>query len=289
MAINIRDIDFFKRQAVAIINVTDDSFYADSRTPTVETIEQRTEQVVAEGASIIDIGGYSSRPDAADIPLDEEWRRVQRGISAIRNGSATVPISVDTFRSEIIRRTVEEFGDVIVNDISAGELDDKMVDVVSHYDLPYVMMHMRGTPQTMQNLTCYDDVSSEVCRYLRDRGEAMVERGVRRERIILDPGFGFAKSVEQNFRLLADLNYLVELEYPVLVGLSRKSMIYKTLNSTPEDVASAVQPLHWEALRQGATLLRTHDVLDTVRTIELFNKFNTISPFKYKYSQKYNY
>ncbi len=277
MATDIRNIDFFRRQAVAIINVTDDSFYADSRTTTTEAIERRTEQVVAEGASIIDIGGYSSRPNAADVALEEEWQRVQRGIAAIRNVSPTIPISVDTFRSEVVRRTIEEFGDVIVNDISAGELDDRMVDMVSHYDLPYIMMHMRGTPQTMQGLAFYDDVSSIVCRYLCDRAEAVVKRGICRERIILDPGFGFAKSTEQNFRLLADLNYLVELEYPVLVGLSRKSMIYKTLNSTPEDVATAVQPLHWEALRQGATLLRTHDVRDTVRTIELFNKFNTIA------------
>ncbi len=277
MATDIRNIDFFRRQAVAIINVTDDSFYADSRTTTTEAIEQRTEQVVAEGASIIDIGGYSSRPNAADVALEEEWQRVQRGVRAVRNVSPTIPISVDTFRSEVVRRTIEEFGDVIVNDISAGELEDAMVDVVSHYDLPYIMMHMRGTPQTMQGLALYDDVSSVVCRYLCDRAEAVVKRGIRRERIILDPGFGFAKSTEQNFRLLADLNYLVELEYPVLVGLSRKSMIYKTLNSTPEDVATAVQPLHWEALRQGVTLLRTHDVRDTVRTIELFNKFNTIA------------
>ena len=277
METDIRNIDFFERQAVAIINVTDDSFYAEGRTMTSAAIEQRAERVISEGASIIDVGGYSSRSGADDITLEEEWQRVRRGIAAVRNVSTTIPISIDTFRSEIVRYAVEEFGNVIVNDISAGQLDENMAAVVAHYDLPYIIMHMRGVPQTMQTLTDYDDVSSEVCSYLRDRSEFMVQRGVGRNRIILDPGFGFAKSVEQNFKLLADLNYLVELEYPVLVGLSRKSMIYKTLNSTPEEVVSAVQALHWEALRQGATLLRTHDVREAVQTIELFNKFNTIS------------
>ena len=218
--------DFHKVQVMAIVNVTDDSFYSESRAVDVASLERRIAEVVAQGATIIDIGGYSSRPGAVDVSLEQEWERVDLGVGVARGIAPHVAISVDTFRAEIVRRTVEKYGKIVVNDITAGEADDEMVDVVAQLDLPYVAMHMRGTPQTMQSQSEYNDVVAEVVEYLSQRAVELERRGVRRERIILDPGFGFAKSVEQNYALLASLSRVVAMGYPVLAGLSRKYMIY---------------------------------------------------------------
>ena len=255
---------------MAIVNVTPDSFYSGSRTQTNADIVRRVEAAVRDGATIIDIGGYSSRPNAEEVSLEQEWERVREGLSAVASLDCGAVVSIDSFRAEVIRRAVEEFGDVIVNDISAGEQDDNMLGVVAKYELPYVAMHMRGTPKTMQSLTDYKSgVVQGVVEYFIRRVEDIVSAGVEREKIVLDPGFGFAKSVEQNYELLRGLDALRELGYPVLVGVSRKSMIYKPLGITPEESLPGSLALAWEALRSGDAILRVHDVRESAQLINL--------------------
>lgn len=265
--------DFHTLQVMAIVNVTADSFYEGSRVTDAEAIERRISEAVAAGATIIDIGGYSSRPGADDIPMEQEWSRVDMGVGAARRVAPEVAVSVDTFRAEIVRRTVAKYGAVIVNDITAGEGDSRMFDTVAELGVPYVAMHMRGTPQTMQSKTEYKDVVTEVTEYLASRAAELEHRGVRRENIILDPGFGFAKSIEQNYQLLAGLSRLCALGYAVLVGLSRKSMIYKVLNTTPQDALAGTTALNWEAINLGATILRVHDVEPAVQIVKIFREY----------------
>ena len=275
MSRNDNPIDCFQPQVMAIVNVTDDSFYEGSRTQSDDAIVERVRQVVEQGATIVDVGGYSSRPGAKDISAEEEWQRVQRGLQAVKLVSKDVAVSVDTFRAEVAELAIKEFGDVIINDISAGELSPRMIDVVSEAGVPYVAMHMRGTPQTMQqNITYSEGVVAEVCRYFEQRVEYLLGRGVKD--IILDPGFGFAKSAEQNFELLAHLSQLCALGYPVLAGLSRKSMIYNTLGVTAAEALAGTVALNWEALRQGATILRVHDVKEAVEVVTLYKKIKQI-------------
>lgn len=271
MNLSGRELNFREPQVMAILNVTDDSFYAGSRNMEERAISERVVQAIEEGATIIDVGGYSTRPGAKDISLEEEWQRVERGLKCIRDISEDIAISVDTFRSGVVERAVALVGDIIVNDISAGEADTRMVDVVAHHKLPYIAMHMRGTPQTMQSMTQYEEgICESVCRYFTQRVEYLRQRGVND--IILDPGFGFAKSVEQNFELLGGLSSLSALGYPVLAGLSRKSMIYRALDITPEESLAGTVALNWEALRQGASILRVHDVREARQVIELYNR-----------------
>ena len=273
MSRNESRIDFFQPQVMAIVNVTDDSFYEGSRTQSDDAIVERVREVVEQGATIVDVGGYSSRPGAKDISVDEEWQRVQRGLQAVRSVSNDVAVSVDTFRAEVAERAIKEFGDVIINDISAGELSPRMIDVVADAGVPYVAMHMRGTPQTMQQNASYSEgVVVEVCRYFEHRMEYLLGRGVKD--IILDPGFGFAKSAEQNFELLAHLSQLCALGYPVLAGLSRKSMIYNTLGVTAAEALAGTVALNWEALRQGATILRVHDVREAADVVQLYERIS---------------
>lgn len=273
MSRNESRIDFFQPQVMAIVNVTDDSFYEGSRTQSDDAIVERVREVVEQGATIVDVGGYSSRPGAKDISVDEEWQRVERGLQAVRSVSKDVAVSVDTFRAEVAELAIKEFGNVIINDISAGELSPRMMDVVAEAGVPYVAMHMRGTPQTMQQNTSYSEgVVAEVCRYFEHRVEYLLGRGVKD--IILDPGFGFAKSAEQNFELLAHLSQLCALGYPVLVGLSRKSMIYNTLGVTAAEALAGTVALNWEALRQGATILRVHDVREAADVVQLYKRIS---------------
>jgi dihydropteroate synthase len=275
MSRNESRIDFFQPQVMAIVNVTDDSFYEGSRTHSDDAIVERVREVVEQGATIVDVGGYSSRPGAKDISVEEEWQRVERGLQAVRSVSKDVAVSVDTFRAEVAELAIKEFGDVIINDISAGELSPRMIDVVADAGVPYVAMHMRGTPQTMQQNTSYSEgVVAEVCRYFEHRVEYLLGRGVKD--IILDPGFGFAKSAEQNFELLAHLSQLCALGYPVLAGLSRKSMIYKTLGVTAAEALAGTVALNWEALRQGATILRVHDVREAADVVQLYKKISQL-------------
>lgn len=271
--------DFHTLQVMAIVNVTADSFYEGSRVTDVEAIERRISEAVAAGATIIDIGGYSSRPGAEDTPMEQEWSRVDMGVGAARRVAPGLAVSVDTFRAEIVRRTVEKYGAVIVNDITAGEGDSRMFDTVAELGVPYVAMHMRGTPQTMQSKTEYKDVVTEVVEYLSSRATELQHRGVKRENIILDPGFGFAKSIEQNYQLLAGLGRLCALGYAVLVGLSRKSMIYKVLNTTPQDALAGTIALNWEAINQGATILRVHDVEPAVQIVKIFREYTNDKGF----------
>lgn len=272
MRLGNRELDLSQPQVMAIINVTDDSFFEGSRTVDEQSIAARVKEAIASGATILDVGGYSSRPGAKELSVDEEWERVRKGLRGIKDVAADAFVSVDTFRSEVVRRAVEEFGDVIVNDISAGELDDEMIDVVAKYNLPYIAMHMRGTPQTMQSLTEYPNgVVEEVCRYFEKKVAELHSRGV--SKIILDPGFGFAKTLEQNYELLGGLNRLCAMGYPVLAGVSRKSMIYKLLGVTPAESLNGTTALNWEALRQGATILRVHDTREAVEVVRIFTEY----------------
>lgn len=258
---------------MAIVNVTDDSFYSASRTMERSGIASRVEKAIADGASVIDVGGYSSRPGASDIPVGEEWRRVDAGIAAVREVDPSVEISVDTFRSEIVRRACDRYGRITVNDISAGEADAGMIPAVAELGLTYIMMHMRGTPSTMQSQTGYADVVSEVKEYLLARAEYAVSAGVKRESLVLDPGFGFAKTVEQNYELMRRLHEICGTGYPVLAGISRKSMIYRLLGITPEESLIGTAALNWEALRQGASVLRVHDVREAALVVRMFEAF----------------
>lgn len=273
MKLGDKRLDLSRPQIMAIVNVTNDSFFDGGRFTGEDAIAARVSQVVEEGAAIVDIGGYSSRPNATEVSIEEEWLRVKSGLSVVRRLAEGVAVSIDTFRAEVARRAVEEFGEVIINDISAGEIDPDIIDVVAKYRLPYVAMHMRGTPQTMLSMTDYPrGVTEEVCDYFQERVAYLRERGV--EQIVLDPGFGFAKTTEQNYELLAGLNRLCDLGYPVLAGLSRKSMIYKVLDVTPAEALNGTTALNWEALRQGATILRVHDVREAAETVKLFEAYS---------------
>lgn len=277
MILNPTTVNLADCHVMAIINLTPDSFYANSRALGEENLERRMATAIEEGATIVDIGGYSSRPGAADVDVESEWSRVSRGLQTVASLNRGVVVSLDTFRAEIVRRAYEEYGPIIVNDISAGELDEAMVDTVAQLQLTYVAMHMRGNPNTMSRLTEYPDgVVSGVVEYFKHRTAELQAAGISRERIILDPGFGFAKSVEQNYELMAGLDSLVELGYPVLVGVSRKSMIYKPLSITPNEALPGSLALAWESLRRGATILRVHDVAATRQVVDVFNNYKSV-------------
>jgi len=265
------ELDLSRPRVMAILNVTPDSFYAGSRSFTNEEIRRRLTEILDQGAYMVDVGGYSSRPGAEDVDPQEEFQRLARALEQVRRLAPELPVSVDTFRAEVVERAVAEFGPVVVNDISGGLLDPRLVEVAARHELPYVAMHMRGTPQTMQQFTHYRDVAAEVTEWFRGRIEELRERGIRQ--LILDPGFGFAKTTEQNFELLAGLHRLVELGCPVLSALSRKSMIYKTLGCTPEGALAGTTALNWESLRQGARLLRVHDVAAATDVVRIFEKY----------------
>lgn len=242
--------------------------------PDAPHVERRVREAVAEGASIIDVGGYSSRPGADEVSPGEEWRRVKLGVGAVRRLAPGMAVSVDTFRSEVAARAIERFGPLIINDISAGELDPAMPAVAAKYGVPYIAMHMKGDPKTMQSLTDYKrDITAEVVAYFEARVAALLAAGIAREHLVLDPGFGFAKTTEQNYELLAGLHRLCALGYPVLAGLSRKSMIYRVLGVTPAQSLAGTVALGWECLRQGAAILRVHDVREAVDTVRIFNAY----------------
>jgi dihydropteroate synthase len=272
MRLNNTIIDLSKPRVMTIINITPDSFYDGSRCFTEEQIERKVLASLDEGADMFDVGGYSSRPNADDVPINEEIRRIARAMKVIRRVAPSTAVSIDSFRAEVIRRTVEEFGDCIVNDISAGELDPTMVETVAELRLPYVAMHMRGTPTTMQKMTSYSDVVEDVRKYFLRKIEQLREAGI--EDIVVDAGFGFAKSLDQNYELMRGLHRLTDLGVPLLVGISRKSMIYQLLGCTPDKALNGTTALHMEALRQGAKILRVHDTREAKEVITIFNKLN---------------
>lgn len=257
---------------MTIVNVTPDSFYDGSRTFTEVEIERRVVRAVEEGAAMLDVGGYSSRPAADDVSVEEEIERVGRAMRVIRRVCPDVAVSIDTFRAEVVRRVVDEWGDCIVNDISAGEADGEMVTTVAQLGLPYVAMHMRGTPATMQSLTDYVDVVSEVREYFVHKLSELHAAGI--DDVVIDAGFGFSKTLEQNYALMDGLHRLNDLGAPIMVGISRKSMIYKLLGCTPAEALNGTTALHLEALNQGAKILRVHDTHEAVEVIKIYKQLN---------------
>lgn len=257
---------------MGILNITPDSFFADSRKQTEAAIDDRIREILSEGGDIIDVGGYSSRPDADEVTAEEEMRRLEIALHILNRQYPDIPVSVDTFRSEIARRCVEEYGVAMVNDISGGEMDPRMFSTVADLKVPYIMMHMRGTPQTMQQHTNYTDMMGEILLYFADKVRQLRLMGVND--IILDPGFGFSKTVEQNYRLMAHLGELTAFELPLLVGISRKSMIYKFLGGTPADSLNGTTVLNTYALLNGANILRVHDVKEAVEAVRIVGELN---------------
>lgn len=245
---------------MGILNVTPDSFYADSRTPMAEPdrIAQRVRQMLAEGADIIDVGAYSSRSGADDISPQEEMRRLEVALTTVREVAPEVYVSVDTFRSEVARQCVEHFGVDLINDISGGVLDRAMPKVVARLGVPYIIMHMKGNPETMQMAPEYQDVVAEVLEFLARQQQRFFDAGGKD--VIIDPGFGFGKTLLHNYRLMDRLQDFHELHAPLLVGVSRKSMIYKLLETTPQEALNGTTVLHTIALMKGAHILRVHDV-----------------------------
>ena len=260
-SLNIRGrlIDFVRPAVMAIINATPDSFYAASRSETSDQIAEAARRAVDEGADIIDLGAYSSRPGADDVSAAVELDRLAHGLETVRKVAPSIPVSIDTFRAEIAKRCVSEFGADIVNDISGGDMDHEMFDTVASLNVPYVLMHMRGTPASMQTLTEYPaGVTAGVIAELAPKLERLELLGVND--VIIDPGFGFAKTLEQNYRLLRDLEAFEMLGRPVLVGMSRKSMATRLLNITSEEALNATTVLNTVAIQHGAAILRVHDV-----------------------------
>ena len=259
-----RIVSIGRSQIMGIVNVTPDSFYAGSRNVDALSVARRVEKMIEDGADWLDIGAYSSRPGAAEVTPREEMERLRTGMKALREVAPEIPVSVDTFRAGVARMAVEELGVDVVNDISGGTLDPDMFAAVAHLHVPYILMHMRGTPSTMQTLTEYDDVTADVItdlqRKLADIHNARVAD------VIVDPGFGFAKTIGQNYTLMRELDKFSLLGCPLLVGVSRKSMIYRLTGKTPEESLSGTIALGAIALERGAAFLRVHDVAEAVET-----------------------
>lgn len=263
-------LDLSHPQVMGILNVTPDSFYAESRTQSNESILKRATQIIREGASIIDIGAYSSRPNADNITSDEEKNRLKKALNIIRENFPEVIISVDTFRADVARMCVEEYKVDIINDIAAGDMDKKMFETVAELGVPYIMMHMKGTPQNMQQNPHYDNIIREVFLYFSEKVQKLRDLGVKD--IILDPGFGFGKSIEDNYELMDHLEEFDIFNLPLLVGISRKSMIYKLFNTSPEGALNGTTVLNTISLLKGANIIRVHDVKETVETVKIVEK-----------------
>ena len=271
MLLNGSLIDMSKPLVMGILNVTPDSFHDGGHYQTIDSIVSRAKQMVLEGASIIDVGAYSTRPGADEVSVDEELKRLLPALEAIKKVIPFFPISIDSFRSQVLQSVLSHFGPVIVNDISGGELDNAILHVVADNHLPYICMHMRGTPQTMQDNCEYKHLINDIIDYFSFKIRAFRQAGITD--IICDPGFGFSKSIDQNFELLSKLEYLKLLDVPIMVGVSRKSMIWKTLQIEPSQALNGTTALHMIALQKGATILRVHDVKEAVEAITLYQKF----------------
>ena len=275
--VNGRLMDLSEPQVMGILNVTPDSFYAGSRSETEKDIVQRLHQIIDEGASIIDIGGYSSRPNAEHISAEEEMNRLRNGLEIIRKHSPNAVVSVDTFRADVAKMCVEEYGVAIINDISAGQMDEQMFPTIAKLGVPYIIMHMKGTPQDMQVSPKYDHFLKEIFYYFSEKVQKLRDLGVKD--IIIDPGFGFGKTLEHNYELMNHLEEFSLFELPLLVGVSRKSMIYKLLGTTPEEALNGTTALHTIALLKGAHILRVHDVKEAVESIKIVQKMKTCQAF----------
>lgn len=253
-----RLLELREPQIMGILNVTPDSFYSDSRTPDEAHITERVHQMMDEGADMIDIGGYSSRPGADDVTPEEEMDRLRRGLRIVRKLYPEVPVSVDTFRADVARMCIEEEGADIINDISGGMMDRQMFRTVARLGVPYILMHMQGTPDTMQVAPHYDNLRREVMLYFAERIDRLCQMGAKD--IIVDPGFGFGKTLEHNYELMNHLEDFAVFNLPLLVGISRKSMIYKLTGGTPQTSLNGTTVLNTISLVKGAHILRVHDV-----------------------------
>ncbi|AIJ38391.1 dihydropteroate synthase [Flavobacterium psychrophilum] len=269
MTINCKGqlIDLSTPKVMGILNVTPDSFYDGGRFVSEKNILIQVENMLQDGANFIDIGGQSSKPKAAIVSIDEELKRVVSIVDLILKKFPETMISIDTFNSKVAQIAVEN-GAAIINDISAGNLDDNMFETIAKLQVPYIMMHMRGTPQTMQEMTNYDDLLKDILFYFSEKVAKARSFGIND--LIIDPGFGFAKTLEQNFELLNKLELFEMLELPILVGVSRKSMIYKTLETTPENALNGTSVLNTIALTKGGNILRVHDVKEAVECVKLY-------------------
>lgn len=253
-----RLLELREPQIMGILNVTPDSIYSDSRTPDEVHITDRVRQMMDEGADMIDIGGYSSRPGADDVTPEEEMARLRRGLRIVRKLYPEVPVSVDTFRADVARMCIEEEGADIINDISGGMMDRQMFRTVARLGVPYILMHMQGTPDTMQVAPHYDNLRREVMLYFAERIDRLCQMGAKD--IIVDPGFGFGKTLEHNYELMNHLEDFAVFNLPLLVGISRKSMIYKLTGGTPQTSLNGTTVLNTISLVKGAHILRVHDV-----------------------------
>lgn len=264
-------LDLSEPKVMGILNITPDSFYDGGKYSSMDLIINQVKEMIKNGCDILDIGAYSSRPGAKEISVNEEINRLMPVLEKIREEYSDLIISVDTFRSEVAKKVVNEFKVDIINDISGGNLDEKMFDTIAELKVPYIMMHMKGTPKNMQENPFYENVVKEVMAYFSEKVEKLKLMGVND--IIIDPGFGFGKTIGHNFQLLKYLDDFKIFELPILVGVSRKSMIYKFLDITPEMALNGTTALNTLALSGGANILRVHDVKEAKETIRLFNKF----------------
>ena len=262
-------VDLNTPKVMGVLNITPDSFYDGGRYKDAKSILNQTEKLISEGATFLDIGAYSSRPGADFISENEELKRIVPVVELIQKNNPDVLISIDSFRAKVIRECVSA-GAVISNDISAGKLDPDMIKTVGELGVPYIMMHMRGTPQTMKNHTTYQHLINEIYAYFSKQIELARQHNITD--IIIDPGFGFAKTLAQNYELLNQMEFFKNLNCPILTGVSRKSMIYKVLGCTAEEALNGTTALNMVALMNGACILRVHDVKEAVECIKLFNQ-----------------
>jgi len=257
-------------RVMGILNLTPDSFFADSRKQTAQAVATQVERMLSEGADIIDVGACSTRPGASEVSMEEEWNRLVQGLKVLREVAPEAVVSVDTYRAEIALRCVEQYGVAIINDISGGAADPAMFSTIARLHTPYILMHARGNVETMHLPYTYDDLIKEIFVWFAKQVNALRSLGVHD--IILDPGFGFSKTVEQNYELFAHLDEFSMFELPLLAGISRKSMLWKELGITPEEALNGTTALHALALAQGVDILRVHDVKEAVETVRLFEK-----------------
>jgi dihydropteroate synthase len=260
---------------MGILNITPDSFHSASRKQTEAAIHDRIETILNEGGRIIDAGGYSSRPGAAGVSPEEEMERLALALRILKTQYPEAIVSVDTFRADIARRAVEEYGAAIINDISGGEADAEMFPALARLRVPYILMHMRGNPQSMQQFTTYDNMIVDIRKYFADKVYELELLGVND--IILDPGFGFSKTLEQNYELMSRLKDFALFDLPLLAGISRKAMIYKLLDTTPDDSLNGTTVLHTLAVLNGVDILRVHDVREAVEVVRIMDKYTAYS------------
>lgn len=262
-------VDLSRPQVMGILNLTPDSFYGTSRISSIDAALQRVENCLAEGASFIDIGAYSSRPGADEVSTEEELKRMVPAVEAISKRFPEAKLSIDTFRAKVARESIEA-GAHLINDISGGELDELMFETAASLNVPYILMHMKGDPKTMQKNPVYENISLEVADYFAEKVSRLKKLGLND--IILDPGFGFAKTVSHNYQLMNHMEDLDLFGLPILVGISRKSMIYKLLGTTPDEALNGTTILNTIALQKGAKILRVHDVKAAAECVKLIEK-----------------